>query len=141
MQILKDKEAWKCVPELEAWEVSYTGLIRVTETKLLVYPNESQAGYAIVSLDGTPYRLHRLVYLAWIGPLIQGLVIMHLDDQGWNNQVGNLKQGTYKDNALMGVHLRKERAKRGVEGNRHNLVLPPCLSEGGVTNYGRRLHG
>ena len=44
------------------------------------------------------YSVHRLVYEAYIGELIEGLVIEHLDGNPSNNNYKNLKQSTQKEN-------------------------------------------
>ena len=42
--------------------------------------------------------IHRIVYEVWIGELIDGMVIEHLDANPSNNHVSNLKQSTQKEN-------------------------------------------
>lgn len=54
--------------------------------------------------------LHRAVYKAWVGELIDGMVIEHLDGNPSNNHYSNLKQSTQKDNIMTSV----------LQGNFHN---------------------
>lgn len=42
--------------------------------------------------------IHRAVYEVWVGKLIEGMVIEHLDGNPANNHVSNLKQSTQKEN-------------------------------------------
>ena len=42
--------------------------------------------------------IHRIVYQVWVGELIDGMVIEHLDANPSNNHVSNLKQSTQKEN-------------------------------------------
>lgn len=48
--------------------------------------------------------IHRLVYKAFIGPLIDGLVIEHLDSNPMNNHYTNLKQSTQKENIQTAIN-------------------------------------
>lgn len=47
---------------------------------------------------GKKYFVHRLVYETYIGELVKGLVIEHLDGNPSNNNYKNLKQSTQKEN-------------------------------------------
>ena len=47
--------------------------------------------------------IHRVVYEVWIGELIEGMVIEHLDANPSNNHVSNLKQSTQKENIQTAV--------------------------------------
>lgn len=42
--------------------------------------------------------LHRVVYEVWVGELVDGMVIEHLDGVPSNNHYSNLKQSTQKEN-------------------------------------------
>lgn len=46
----------------------------------------------------TKVLVHRAVYEAWVGKLIDGMVIEHLDGNPSNNFYKNLKQSTQKQN-------------------------------------------
>src|SRR5437588_631217 len=39
-------------------------------------------GYGVMSYEGRPRLVHRLAYLAWIGPLVPGLTIDHVKAWG-----------------------------------------------------------
>ena len=43
--------------------------------------------------------VHRLVAATWLKQKPKGHVVMHMDDDGTNNWIGNLKYGTRKENA------------------------------------------
>lgn len=93
----------KSMPKLE---VSNTGLVRFCGTKKLVRANENGGGYSYVVSLGKRMYIHRLVYETFTGPLIEGLVVMHLDDDKSNNHVDNLHQGTQLENVHMGFNNR-----------------------------------
>lgn len=55
-------------------------------------------GYRYLRLAGAKWLVHRLVYATFTGPLVDGLVVCHLDGDKTNNAVGNLKQATQQEN-------------------------------------------
>ena len=64
---------------------------------------QNKVGYMRVELKvqkGIPkkFSIHRLVYQAFVGELIDGMVIEHLDGDKTNNHYNNLKQSTQKQN-------------------------------------------
>ena len=102
IDILQESSAWRAIPSRPSYEASYTGLIRHRTTKRLKFP--VNYGRYLATLSRT---VQHLVYEAWIGPLKAKQCIMHLNDDGLDNQVGNLKQGSYKTNSRMGINLRR----------------------------------
>ena len=94
-------------------------------------------GYLTVKLckNGKPkeFRVHRLVYQAFIGELDNLLVIDHIDENRHNNNVSNLRQIHTRENTNrakihpygMGVHLLKSRNKYtatiGINGKSYYL--------------------
>lgn len=60
--------------------------------------------------------IHRLVYKAFIGPLIDGLVIEHLDSNPMNNHYTNLKQSTQKENIQTAINY-------GTFGNNNSKII------------------
>ena len=64
---------------------------------------QNKVGYMRVELKvqkGIPkkFSIHRLVYQVFVGELIDGMVIEHLDGDKTNNHYSNLKQSTQKQN-------------------------------------------
>lgn len=94
-------------------------------------------GYFEVTLSSRSrrksYRVHRLVYQAFVGVLDNNLVIDHIDGNRKNNHQDNLRQIHTRDNTNqakshpygMGVHLMKNRNKYtatiAINGNRYYL--------------------
>jgi hypothetical protein len=58
-----------------------------------------QDGRFIIGVDGTTYKIHRLVAEAFHGPsTFEGAVVMHIDENAANNRASNLRWGTQKEN-------------------------------------------
>lgn len=67
-------------------------------------------GYARIALKyekgkEKKYRINRLVYMTFVGQLIDGLVIDHIDGNRLNNHYSNLRQITQKDNIKNAIRL------------------------------------
>lgn len=58
----------------------------------------NSGGYKYVSVMGKQQYVHRLVFITHVGPLLDGLVISHIDGNPSNNHVSNLEQVTQKEN-------------------------------------------
>lgn len=96
---------WRLIPGLPPFEVSQYGVVRrrINSNR----PNERQyryisqhlySGYLGAYLNKKKYLVHRLVYLAFHGPLIEGLQVCHLSGDRRNNYFRNLDQVTPKEN-------------------------------------------
>lgn len=105
-------EQWKPVPEWEGlYEVSDLGRVRsldhvaanghIYQGKILT-PYSTSKGYQIVQLWDAPRkkdaRVHRLVIAAFTGPIPDGLLVRHMNDNPADNRLANLKLGTPQDN-------------------------------------------
>lgn len=55
-------------------------------------------GYGHIGFEGKIRGAHRMAYEAWIGPLIDGMVIMHLCDNPPCINPEHLRQGTQEEN-------------------------------------------
>lgn len=66
--------------------------------KELQYIKNPTRGYLHVSLKGKQFRLNRLVAIVYIPNSSNLPVVMHLDNNIYNNHYKNLKCGTYKEN-------------------------------------------
>jgi hypothetical protein len=56
-------------------------------------------GYFFLRIAGTRWLVHRLIYSVFCGPLIDGLVVCHLDGNRANNVPANLLQVTQRTSA------------------------------------------
>lgn len=66
--------------------------------KELRYIKNPTRGYLYVSLKGEQFRLNRLVAIIYIPNPNNYPIVMHLDNDIYNNHYKNLKWGTYKEN-------------------------------------------
>lgn len=55
-------------------------------------------GYHRVDIHGKHMKIAKLVYMTWNGPIPEGKLIRHLDDDKDNNYCFNLVLGSQKDN-------------------------------------------
>lgn len=98
-------EIWKDV-------IGYSGLYQVSNMgriKSLLFNKEKflkpwkrKAGHFLVNLyinkKSKTFYLHKLIMEAFIGPCPDGLEVRHLDGNGTNNILSNLKYGTRTEN-------------------------------------------
>ena len=97
-------EHWLPIPGYEGkYEVSDQGRVRslLWGEPRLRKPVKHKFGYPQVMLaGGTQYEIHRLVLLAFVGPLPAGHVTRHLDGDVTNATLSNLTYGTASENNL-----------------------------------------
>lgn len=103
------QEEWRAIPGFDGYEVSDLGRVRSWRPwhgsvgPRILTPQEDR-GYLGVTLvkpgerRRLTYKVHRLVMLAFVGPLPQGMQTRHLDDDGRNNALTNLAYGTPSEN-------------------------------------------
>jgi len=129
------EEQWKPIPGFEGYEVSDRGRVRSywerrgrgkgngkgcdffisDEPQRIMSTNGriGRTGYPAVNLKGNVYPVHRLVLLAFVGPLPDGLESRHLDGNPENNKLSNLCYGTASENTNdMYEHLDHERFRK-----------------------------
>lgn len=95
-------------------ELEKDGNIRLIRT---MRADTSNFGHKRIELkiDKKPVKVlvHRAVYQVWIGDLIDGMVIEHLDGNPSNNSYTNLKQSTQRENIHTAIQ----------QGNFHNNTI------------------
>lgn len=106
---------WRIIPELESYAVNEDGIVKALAKTRVNLGNGKQRHYKehiikpkytsrywYVSLmhNGVKktYRLHRLVYKAFVGEIPKGMVIDHIDGDRSNNNVDNLRCVTLSEN-------------------------------------------
>jgi len=112
-------EIWKDIKDYEGiYKVSNLGNVkslRFGKEKILKISFNSVNGYNHVVLykDKTPrmYSLHRLIYREFIGELIEGLVIDHINGIKTENNVENLQQISYRANTTKGERIKNGTSK------------------------------
>jgi len=91
-------------------------------------------GYMYVSISGRRYPIHRLVYvLCTEQNLSKNKIIDHIDHNGFNNRIDNLREVTPKENSS-NLSLRKD-SKTGVNGvtRKGNTGYSVCWSDNFTT--------
>lgn len=103
-----DKRIFKKHPYLNV-EVSEDGMvhrpekrteIQVCRKETWTYGHMNSEGYMVIGIDGRTYKVHRLVYETWVGPIIDGYTIDHIDRNRTNNVVSNLRLATPRQQCL-----------------------------------------
>ena len=107
-------EQWRAIPGHEGmYEVSdigrVRGLDRIVVSNIhggkrlvrgrMLKPWHQTAGYPWVTLGGRDKRaIHRLVLLAFVGPMPSGMISRHLNDVKTDNRLSNLQYGSQSQN-------------------------------------------
>lgn len=94
--IVIDEKVFK--PYNEYYFVSEYGDVYSMHSKKLLKHNIDLHGYHRVDIHGKHFKIHKLVYLTWIGDIRSGEQINHIDDNKNNNHYSNLYKGTQKEN-------------------------------------------
>lgn len=82
----------------ENYYVSADGDIFSKYSKKILKHYIDRDGYHRVDIHRKHIKIHKLVYLTWIGPIIDGLQINHKDDNKNNNNKDNLYLGNQYEN-------------------------------------------
>lgn len=97
-------EEWRPIPGYPDYEVSDLGRVKslkASKPRLLrTFPIHSRYLKVYPSVDGrpSPAFVHRLVLLAFVGPVPPGMMTRHLDGDPQNNHLENLRYGTQAEN-------------------------------------------
>ena len=129
-------EIWKDIKGFEGkYQVSNFGRVKSIERldsigrtvkERFLKPSFSRGGYLCVGLcfsgKSKLYKVHRLVWEAFKGPIPDGLQINHIDEDKTNNKLENLELVTPKENCNYGT--RNERvSKSKINGKKSKPVL------------------
>lgn len=75
------------------WKVSLTNRVKVGDEV-----GSFSAGYLTTSIFGVRFQVHRLVWMMFNGVIPDDLFIDHIDGDGVNNRLLNLRLATYTEN-------------------------------------------
>lgn len=91
-------------------------------------------GYLVVTLDGHPHRVHRLILETYVGPCPKGMECRHFDGIRDNNKLENLCWGTRLENTQdamrHGTHscLQKHNKKQKLNETERKTIYYACRS-------------
>lgn len=98
------EEIWKDVPGFEGkYQASTLGNIRMIGHKpLTLNTYKNSPYYKVILIDNNNkrryFKVHKLVWITFNGPISKGLVIDHIDGCRTNNVLSNLRAVTIKEN-------------------------------------------
>lgn len=108
-------------------------------------PETDKDGYLIVRIRRKKWPIHRLVYLLFVGPLIDGLVVCHKDNSRSNNHWTNLLQATQKVNIshkkVHGTHQQGETKPNSMHTNAQASSVKDALVSAKRSKTGRLRRG
>lgn len=111
----KDELTWKTIKDHDRYEISNEGTVRAKEKVIeqrkkngelykriipskIIHACIDSEGYYAVSLDNMHYRIHRLIYEAFIGEIPNGLEIDHINRDRTDYTLSNLRLVSKKEN-------------------------------------------
>jgi len=95
------EDIWKDIEGYPNYKVSDHGRVQNVKFSRILKPRNTKGYYQIdLSINNVikRFKVHRLVALAFIPNPMNYPIIMHIDDNGHNNIVSNLKWGTLSQN-------------------------------------------
>lgn len=133
-----DLKKFKVIPGFSRYMISEDGDVYNIKLKRLMSPCKNWAGYLTVTLIDdnnfrSPRKIHRLVYLTYVGPLDPNKVVDHKDDNKLHNHYTNLQQITPSENSLKSFISGKNSTK--VVWTKEQIHLICEMMENSVPSY------
>ena len=95
---LVDDSEWKVIPGIEDYIINKYGVVKALP-KIREGRFDGLKGHTgTTKKSRKSYRIHRLVYLAFRGPIPENMVIDHIDGNRNNNSLDNLRCVTQANN-------------------------------------------
>lgn len=118
-----DSIEWEQAEGFSKYLISTDGQVYSLKSDRLLPQGITPRGYKQVDVcndDGIKkhMRVHRLVYMAHVGVIPQGMQINHKDEDKTNNSIDNLELMTNKENSSYGT--RNERISKAMKQYRAN---------------------
>lgn len=147
-----ENEIWRDIPEYEGlYQVSNLGRVKSLERFRKGKNNSSTSvkekikksvisrnGYCRVILwkesIGKWHYVHRLVYLAFNGPIPENMQVNHINEIKTDNRLENLNLMTPKENTNFGTGIER-RVKKQINGKKSKTVLKFDLNNNLVKEY------
>lgn len=127
-EIKIDNEEWKSHPQYPEYQLSTHGRFK-NSYGIISCPTKMRNGakYSRVSVKKSQNYVHKLVWETWVGPIPDGMDIMHDDtaplckDGSYRNWLCDLSIGTRKEN-MISFHKHKNKQKNPVM-QKHNIFI------------------
>lgn len=146
---MENIDVWKIIPGLESYCINRFGTVKalpkIREGRLdnlnhhanttkksqrhykeKIIKSSIKSNYVYVSLNHNnikkDYRVHRLVYLTFVGDIPEGMVIDHIDGNKLNNNVNNLRCVTASENCR-NPNTKYKRSKSIIQINPETLEI------------------
>jgi hypothetical protein len=108
-------ETLRSIPEFSRYVASSAGYILSMSRGTKMKPYVNRKGYLIVGLRGDESKtkcipVHRVIWMAFNGPIPKGLVVDHIDNNPGNNRINNLQLLSNRENVVKGK-VRKPRIR------------------------------
>lgn len=142
-------EEWKDIPNYEGlYQASNLGRIKSLERidalghrlkEKILKPGISHNGYYRVCLYknsiGKMHIVHRLVWIAFNGPIPEGLQVNHINEIKADNRLSNLNLMTPKENTNWGTGIERMTKKQINRKDQSKIVLQYDLQDNFVKEY------
>lgn len=136
-----DHEIWKNLPEYEGlYQVSNKGRVKSLHTMKgmcpiksghIKKPTKSKFGYLRTGLHKDHkvkvIHIHRLIMMAFVGPVPEGKNVNHIDGNKENNHLENLEYVTKSENILHAYNTGLKRGMKGENNHRSKLTYDEVL--------------
>lgn len=96
--LIIDGKLLKQLPINDHYYISEFGDVYSTYAKKFLKHDIDNDGYHRISCKRKHYKIHRLVYMTWVGEIPKGKQINHIDDNKDNNHYLNLYAGNQVQN-------------------------------------------
>lgn len=126
------------IPGFSKYSISEDGTVYSDVREKIIARTRNWAGYWVVTITDdngyrAPRKVHRLVYSAFVGPLEEGKVIDHIDDNKDHNHYTNLQQITPPENSTKSFITGKNKEK--VVWTKEMIHEICRMMEKNMTNY------
>lgn len=121
-----ERERWKSHrSRYRSYLVSSLGRVWSLRSKWLLRPQPDQRGYLHLQLGrGTFWKVHRLVMVAFYGPLPNGWEVNHLNGDKEDNRLANLEYVTRSGNVRHSIQVLGNPKPPRMPGTKHpNVIL------------------
>lgn len=138
-----EKEVWRDIPNYEGYQISNIGRVKSLERSYrrkekILKPQIDHKGYYLIGLCKNSiqkfYLVHRLVWIAFNGPIPEGLQVNHINEVKSDNRLSNLNLMTQKENINWGTGIERM-AKKHINGKKSKPILQYDLKDNFIKEY------